>query len=565
MYKSLNIGKNKLGDKGQIITGITTGKNDIFLKLWHELSRNKINLDLINISDFSENKNWIPYSKGGNFRKWYGNLEYFVNWNRKTEFNRSKTTLQHLYFKEGFTWSFITTGKFNARILPKGFLWDVAGSPAIFENDKQKYSYLALVNSNLCQKILDIFNPTMNYQSIDVQNIPLDDNILNTNISEITENCYSISKKDWDSREISWDFEQSPLLGIREQGVVESDKGFVDREKGLGNSGKGSVSLKAAYEAWVAEVSQDFFQLHTNEEELNRIFIDIYGLQDELTPEVALKDITILQDELKAEDLEALEPAFRAGEKVVLPIQANVVMQQFLSYLVGTLLGRYRLGRKGLHIAHPNPTDEELAPYPVDNVALPFQMEIDEDAIIPIMGSTCAFPDDAVKRVDDIIHRIWGDASHTENLNFINQCLGMDYEKWMCEQFWAYHISGTMYKKKPIYWLFCSNPKSPQKSAFRVLVYMHRMDAYTVQKILRNYLHPHIEYVKGKYEEMHANEANLTKQEFKAYENLAKQISELKEYEQKLKEVANQQITFDLDDGVKVNYAKFEGVVAVIK
>ncbi len=324
-------------------------------------------------------------------------------------------------------------------------------------------------------------------------------------------------------------------------------------------------NLEAAYDTWVAAVSQDFFQLHANEVELNRIFIDIYGLQDELTPEVALKDITILQDELKADDLEVIEPAFRAGEKVALPIQSNVVMQQFISYLVGTLLGRYRLGQKGLHIAHPNPTDEELAPYPVDNVALPFQMEIDEDAIIPIMGAACAFPDDAVKRVDDIIHRIWGDASHTENLNFINQCLGMEVEKWMTEQFWAYHISGTMYKKKPIYWLFCSNPKSPQKSAFRVLVYMHRMDAYTVQKILRNYLHPHIEYVKGKYEEMHANEANLTKQEFKAYENLAKQISELKEYEQKLKEVANLQITFDLDDGVSVNYAKFEGVVAVIK
>src|SRR5690606_29109954 len=194
-----------------------------------------------------------------------------------------------------------------------------------------------------------------------------------------------------------------------------------------------------------------------------------------------------------------------------------------------------------------------------------FTFKIDEVAIIPIMGSACAFPDDAVKRVADIIHRICVDPWHTENLNFLNQCLGMDYEKWMTEQFWAYHISGTMYKKKPIYWLFCSNPKSPQKSAFRVLVYMHRMDAYTVQKILRNYLHPHIEYVKGKYEEMHANEANLTKQEFKAYENLAKQISELKEYEQKLKEVANQQITFDLDDGVSVNYAKFEGVVAVIK
>ncbi len=351
--------------------------------------------------------------------------------------------------------------------------------------------------------------------------------------------------------------------------------------------GEGKRSLKDSYEAWEEEVSQDFFQLHANEEDLNRIFIDIYGLKEELTPEVLLADITILQDELvarrqkskkkKGEDEESLEEAklsplwkelenqFRKGQEVNLPFSGDIVMQQLLSYLVGTMLGRYRLDKPGLYIAHPNPTEEELATYQVENAALPFQMAIDEDAIIPLMGSACAFPDDAVKRVDELLHRIWGDESHTENLNFLNQALGMPYEKWMCEQFWAYHISVTMYKKKPIYWLFCSNPKSPQKSAFRVLVYMHRMDAYTVQKILRNYLHPHIEYVKAKYQEMHDNEANLNKQELKDLEHLAKQLSELKEYEQVLKDLANQQITFDLDDGVTVNYAKFEGAVAVIK
>ncbi|MDM1369035.1 BREX-1 system adenine-specific DNA-methyltransferase PglX [Myroides marinus] len=514
--------------------GLQTGNNDVWLKKWYET--NLRNTVLKNGNEF------YKYNKAGEFRKWYGCQDTLIYYKNSGEDLRKsgKAVFRNYneYFKQSLSWGLISSGSFGARFYPNGFIFDNgAPSISILENDKQYF--LALLNSNVGYYFLKILNPTLNFQVGNISNIPVKK--VESFNSVFVEQNISMSKKDWDSRETSWDFESNPLLGQQQN------------------------NLAAAYEAWVAEVSQDFFQLHANEEELNRIFIDIYGLQDELTPEVALKDITILQDELKADDLEALEPAFRAGETVALPIQANVVMQQFISYLVGALLGRYRLGQKGLHIAHPNPTDEELAPYPVDHVALPFQMEIDEDAIIPIMGSACAFPDDAVKRVDDIIHRIWGDASHTENLNFINQCLGMEYEKWMTEQFWAYHISGTMYKKKPIYWLFCSNPKSPQKSAFRVLVYMHRMDAYTVQKILRNYLHPHIEYVKGKYEEMHANEANLSRQELKVYENLAKQISELKEYEQKLKEVANLQITFDLDDGVAVNYAKFEGVVAVIK
>lgn len=557
-YTFFESGKNILDDLVLIKVGIDTGNNKQYLRFWYEINNSHFFR-----SDYESLPRWYPYNKGGEFSKYYGNRDFVVFWEDegisiKSERNSNLRAL-HLQLNESISWSLLAGNNFGVRYYNSGFIFDNNGRSIFFKNNQDKNAYFdylfTLLNSKLSYYFLDALNPTLAFQIGDVKRIPFVYNASFINsIKKISKENLFFSKKDWDSRETSWDFEQSPLLGIREQGLVESDKGS-------GNSG----SLKSAYEAWEAEVSQDFFQLHANEEELNRIFIDIYGLQDELTPEVALKDLTILQDELKGDDLEALEPAFRAGEKVSLPIQANVVMQQFISYVVGTLLGRYRLDKKGLHIAHPNPTDEELAPYPVDHVALPLQMEIDEDAIIPIMGSACAFPDDAVKRVDDIIHRIWGDASHTENLNFINQCLGMDYEKWMTEQFWAYHISGTMYKKKPIYWLFCSNPKSPQKSAFRVLVYMHRMDAYTVQKILRNYLHPHIEYVKGKYDEMHANEANLTKQELKVYENLAKQISELKEYEQKLKEVANLQITFDLDDGVTVNYANFEGAVAVIK
>ncbi|HCC95654.1 MAG TPA: BREX-1 system adenine-specific DNA-methyltransferase PglX [Flavobacteriaceae bacterium] len=519
--------------------GIATSNNDYFLKLWFEVSFDKIGIS--KIKDDS-NEKWYPYNKGGESRKWYGNDYYVLNYENDGQelkgFSKSVIRNPEFQMLESLTWSLTSSDKFAVRKKEKGYFFDVNGM-SLFPSDDQYY-LLGLLNSKYAFNILKLLNPTMAFQVGDISRIPVIYQ-KNQKLSFFSSENVQITKKDWDSRETSWDFDTNPLLGQQQN------------------------NLAAAYEAWVAEVSQGYFQLHANEEELNRIFIDIYGLQDELTPEVALKDITILQDELKADDLEAIEPAFRAGEMVTLPIQQNVVMQQLLSYLVGTMLGRYRLDKASLHIAHPNPTEEELAAYQVENVALPFQMEIDEDAIIPLMGSACAFPDDAVKRVDNLLHRIWGDESHTENLNFLNQCLGIDYEKWITEQFWAYHISGTMYKKKPIYWLFCSNPKSPQKSAFRVLVYMHRMDAYTVQKILRNYLHPHIEYVKGQYEEMQQNELNLSKQELKVFDNMAKQISELKVYEQVLKELANQQITFNLDDGVTVNYAKFEGAVAVIK
>ncbi|HAL53952.1 MAG TPA: hypothetical protein DCP78_17460, partial [Sphingobacterium sp.] len=499
---------------------------------------------------------WFTVNNGGANRKWYGNNFDVLNWynagydikNFRNEQGKLRSRPQNIqyFFKEGITWSTSSSSQNVVfRFSSNDFVFESSGSKFFCDNNSNLLDILSYFNSKVSRYFIEIFTNGRGVSEGAIKQLPympLNGELVRGR----SQNSISISKKDWNSRETSWDFEVNPLLARREKG-------------------EGEISLKASYEVWKAEVSQVFFQLHANEEELNRIFIDIYSLQEELTPEVALKDITILQDELKADDLDVLETEFREKGTVNLPIQQNIVMQQLLSYLVGTMLGRYRLDQPRLHIAHPNPTEKELASYQVENAALPFQMAIDEDAIIPLMGSACAFPDDAVKRVDELLHRIWGDESHTENLNFLNQALGMPYEKWMCEQFWAYHISGTMYKKKPIYWLFCSNPKSPQKSAFRVLVYMHRMDAYTVQKILRNYLHPHIEYVKAKYQEMHDNEANLNKQELKDLEHLAKQLSELKEYEQVLKDLANQQITFDLDDGVTVNYAKFEGAVAVIK
>lgn len=532
----------KLYSYAHSFQGLISGDNDKLLRLWFELCEDSISFDFKSYEASINNITYVPYQKGGSFRRWYGNKDYVLFWNGTgNHLTRARTENRNYYFKNGISWNFLSSDKYACRETDFGNLWDVSGTSFFPNSENQFQFFLGLYNSKVIQLFLNLLNPTLNYQVENVLACPVNPSIFKLEkIEGLVINSKYISKTDWDSRETSWDFKQNPLLAQQQD------------------------SLALAYHTWQEKVSQDFFQLHSNEEELNRIFIDIYGLQDELTPEVALKDITILQDELKAEDLTALESAYRAGETVVLPVQKDVVISQLLSYLVGCMLGRYRLDKKGLHIAHPNPSEEELAPYEVSGAALPFTMQIDEDAILPLMGAACAFPDDAVKRAEDILHRIYGEDSHTQNLNFIDDALGMKLEKWMTEKFWPYHISGTQYKKKPIYWLFSSNPKKPQTAAFRVLVYMHRMDGYTVQKIMRNYLHPHQEYLRNQYEVFKENEANLSKHELKTFENLQKQMIELKEYNEVLKQLADLQITFDLDDGVTVNYTKFTGAVAVI-
>lgn len=531
-------GNQYIKDIVDVKAGTVTGNDNYFINLWFEISYQ----EFTNVDVTKENYNKFEiFQKGGSPRKYYGNYENFIKLSKFYDVKHYNPSIRRgdsdFYFKKGVGWSQIGSGTRTFRIIENSVCG--TATPTIYSNKVCSNEYLcALLNTTISKTLLGIYNPTINLLTSDVGNIPF---IFRENfaIDEKVINNISLSKTDWDSRETSWDFEQNPLLAQQQ------------------------TSLSLAYQSWQEKVSEDFFQLHANEEELNRIFIDIYGLQDELTPEVALKDITILQDELKAEELTALESAYRTEETVVLPIQKDVVVSQLLSYLVGCMLGRYRLDKTGLHIAHPNASEEELAAYEVA-AALPLTFTIDDDAILPLMGNACAFPDDAVKWVEDILHRIYGDESHIQNLNFIDDALGMKLDKWMTEKFWLYHISGTQYKKKPIYWLFSSNPKKPQTAAFRVLVYMHRMDGYTVQKIMRNYLHPHQEYLRNQYEVFKENEANLSKPELKTFENLQKQMIELKEYNEVLKQLADLQITFDLDDGVTVNYAKFAGAVAVI-
>lgn len=489
----------------------------------------------------NDERKWYRYFKGGSYRKWYGNQEYLVLFYRNgkilKENNYGERNPQY-YFKRQINWSKIGSGKFSARDGIIGGLYDDAACQCPVREDYSFEYLLAYLNSCVVEKLLSIIHNTLNYSPGEIAKIPTiydpSDEILT-----LANSCLFISKTDWDSKETSWDFEKSPLLNE-------------------------SASLKAAYQKWQDNATQDFFQLHENEEELNRIFIDIYGLQEELTPEVALKDITILQEELNGKDVEQLESLFREEGKnaVMLPIKKDEVISQFISYSIGVFMGRYRLDTPGLHIAHPNPTEEELASYEVSLQGTTQSVEIDDDAIIPLMGSECAFPDDALVRVKNLVHNLWGEETLTENLNFINECVGTDLDKYLNEQFWKDHTS--RYKKKPIYWLFSSNPKKPQTSAFKVLVYMHRMDKYTVSKIQRQYLHPHQEWIKNEIEKAIANESNLSKNELKRLEKLRSWELECRDYNEVLKTLSLQEIDFDLDDGVTVNYEKFDGAVAKI-
>ncbi|NQV76722.1 MAG: BREX-1 system adenine-specific DNA-methyltransferase PglX, partial [Bacteroidetes bacterium] len=519
--------------------GMMTTDNEKFVRQWFEVSLNKIGFGMHNVKESVEsNKKWFPYNKGGSYRKWFGNNELVVNWKNEGEdiINNGMNSFRGktFYFKEGITWSFTGSNKFAVRFKPNGFIFDIQGSSA-FPEKSEIFNVCSYLCSELANYYLKILNPTLTFQANNLNVLPYKKNtIIKGDISivdDLTKSNIEFSKKDWDSRETSWDFEKNLILNE-------------------------SASLKSDFNRLQQEVTKDFFQLHSNEEELNRIFIEIYGLQGELTPEVALKDITILQDELKQNDLEALEEKFRAQGKdgIELPINRGEVISQFISYAIGLFMGRYRLDKPGLNIAHPNPTIQELASYTYNHG----EVIIDQDAILPFMGKNCNFNDDVVKQFTQLLDTIWGHEQRTENINFIQESLDKELEKFLVNDFWSYHCG--MYKKTPIYWLFSS-----EKGAFQVLVYMHRMNEFTVEKIRANYLLEHLKYLKSEITQKEANASSLSTAEAKQLDKLRADLIESEQYDMALKNVADQQIKFDLDDGVAKNYELFETVVAKIK
>lgn len=518
--------------------GLVTLDDDRFIHFWFEVSHLMLQKPGVNKETvLSNNKKWIVCNKGGGVRKWYGINWYVINWLNNGEEIKNNVILKYnggsytkeirsesMYFKHGITWSGISSKAPTFRMFEEGCIFSSSGSSA-FPN--QHYNYiLALLNSTTSKSIFELLSPSLSVLSGDIARVPVKYNN-EVEVENVTSNCISISKQDWDAHETSWDFEENEL--IRMQGRCEE-------------AGRNPHLMEDCYHCYQEEWTEKFNQLHENEEELNRQFIEIYGLQDELTPDVPLDEITILQQgEISIENND-------------IKWHADVVMKQLISYAIGCMMGRYRLDKKGLCIAHPNPDESEYAPYDYHGETF----EIDEDGIIPLMPKDSRFDDNAVNRLTDFMKIVFGEDTLTENMNFLEEQLGKSVEQYLIKDFWKDHKK--MYQNRPIYWLFSS-----KKGAFQVIAYMHRMNKYTVETIRNKYLLPHIDYLRQEIAGLDARISALTTQERKQYQKLNKDLEECMEYHDRLHVVADQQIAFDLDDGVVVNYAKFGDVLAKIK
>lgn len=525
---------NRISAYATAVKGLDTCDNPRFVRLWPEVAFSKVGLS-INSTDDTYNHKWFPYSKGGGFKKWYGLYDYVVNWendgevlrNLRDENGKIKSRPQNtrFYFKEGITWSSITSSRPSFRYMNNSIFG--GGGSALFSKRDIKLIG-GFMNSKLVTHYLQIINPTINFLVGDMLSLPVKFSSDNMN-TQIVDGCIDITKSDWDAHETSWDFKENELVRVYKEN--HGDGVFMDA-----NRLEDIVTLYKEY--WEGL----FNQLHANEEELNRQFIEIYGLQDELTPDVPLDEITILQQG---------EISVEAGKLVW---HNDVLAKQLISYAVGCMMGRYRLDRPGLHIAYPNPSAADVEAY--DFQGEPF--EIDDDGIIPLLGRDCPFDDNAYNRVVKFIRQVFGESFLNENLNFLEASLGRTLEDYFVKDFWKDHKK--MYSSRPIYWLFSST-----KGAFQCLTYMHRMNPYTAEAVRSKYLLPYIDFLKNKIGSYMERASSLNTSERKELDKMQKALDECLEYEEQLHDVADRQIRFDLDDGVVVNYAKFGDVLAKIK
>jgi hypothetical protein len=536
--------------------GMMTWDNDRFLREWHEVNHRKIGFGIGNVKDsVVSGIKWFPYNKGGVGRKWYGMYHLVVNWENEgkeiydsgmTSF-RGKTN----YFKRGLTYPRIGSSYFCVRESPLGFIFDING-PSCFPK-KNELALMSYLNSVVARHFLQIFCPTLTYQVGDIFKVPYIQDVPNvSSINTLVNNNILICKKDWDAHETSWDFQQNELLAINEGNFIDIIKDFADFKGILIDPAAPEHSkLSWHYDMYKMKWETLFYRLKQNEEELNKQFIEIYGLQDELEEFVRTDEITILQ---QGEIRVISEPGDDSGYGDTIEFNKDVVIKQLVSYAIGCWMGRYRLDKPGLWIAHPDAKPEEVATYDYNGE----KFEIDDDGIIPLMPSYANFPDNGYKRIVDFVRIAFGTEKLTENLNFIEDAIGMTIEKFMVKEFWKYHKK--MYQNRPIYWLFSS-----KKGAFQCLTYMHRMTPYTVEQIRSKYLLPHIEWLKNRTAEMESRASQLTNAERKVKEQMTKDLTECLEYHDELHLVADQNIGFDLDDGVIKNYAKFGNVLAKLK
>lgn len=512
----------KLGDLYRTLAGSSTGDNSRFLRIWQEVDSRTIGFHISKNYDGKGYK-WIPTLKGGGFQRWYGNFDYVMNWNNDGE--EIKYWVTHnpkdpntkswsrrlfntdLYFHEGITWSKITTGRFSARYMPEGFIMESA-SCGIMPSLKEQPIVLAILNSKVAQRIIDMFNPTVNIQVGDIMNIPMSSDIHDDNIEILVDRNIKNVASDWNSFETSWDFKKHPLI-------------------------RNVSTISEAFTQWQAECDDRFNQLKANEEDLNRIFIDIYGLQEELTPEVEDKDVTVRKADLQRD------------------------IKSLLSYTVGCMFGRYSLDVEGLAYAGGEWDSSKYQSF------IP-----DADNVIPITDEEY-LDDDIVSRLCAWLKAVYGADTLEENLDYIAKALGNkgstsreiirnyflnDFFKDHCQ---TYSVTGS--GKRPIYWLFDSG----KQNGFKALVYLHRYTPDTIGNLCIDYLLKMQRVYESEINRMqdmmdHSGNAREVAVASRRKDKLAKQLKECREYYEKISYLALSRIKLDLDDGVKVNYRKLQ-------
>ncbi len=546
--------------------GLATSDNNRFLKFWHEVAVSNIGFNYSRRHAINSGLKWFPCSKGGTFRRWYGNMYYVVNWQNDGEeicdyaatlYKNATRTIKNIQFYfdfEGATWSTISSGKVSFRFFPKGCLFETKGSVCIPNEGISNNSLMGYLNSPLVNAFLEAISPTMDYHEGPIGRLPYKE-IQSEPIDHLVVQNIAISKQDWDAHETSWDFAQNELVALNNSDAYTD---VMDENAGQNGIYVDITMPKFGDLEWLMGLYKQkwetkFEQLHENEEELNRQFIDIYGLQDELTPDVPMNEITILQ---QGEIFFIPAPGDSSGVCNTIIWRNDEIIKQLISYAVGVWMGRYRLDRKGLAIAHPQPTAEELAPYDYNGETV----RIDDDAIIPILPAGSPFDDNLPHRIADFVRIAFGEENLTQNLNYMEQCLGETIEQYCLKDFWGYHKK--MYQNRPIYWLFSS-----KKGAFKAIAYMHRMNAYTAEQVRAKYLLPYIDFTQQQVSDLDARAAELSTKERKQLDGLRKQLDELREYHDRLQVVAEdtERTQFDLDDGVVVNYAKYGDVLAKLK
>jgi len=511
-----------LKEVGKPCSGLQTGENDRFLKQWYEIGLSKIRLFGDPEQDI-KSKYWLPHKKGGAFRRWYGNHDYVLNW-----MNDGLSVKQHpgslernpdKWFLPGVTWSHTSSSSFSARITEQGFSFNVEG-PTFFSETPE--FHLGMLCSNSAIYLMGLINPTIHYLVGTVSLVPEAAPTSKIRVHDVVVGLIALGREDWDAYETSWDFSTLPLL----QPDHRND------------------TLEATYTTLRSHWQSMTDEMQRLEEENNRIFIDAYGLQDELTPEVPLNEITL-----------TCNPAYRYGIKN--DTAANEArlradtMAEFLSYAVGCMFGRYSLDAPGLILANQGETlADYLGRFPEPS------FRPDADNVIPMLDADW-FPDDITDRFRLFLRVTFGEDHFRENLRYIEDCLGKEIRKYFTRDFYADHVQ--RYKKRPIYWMFSS-----PKGTFNALIYMHRYQSDTVSVLLNDYLREFISKLEGERARLDklADDPTATQgQRTRAMKDAAKvatQIGELTAWERDvIFPLAQQRIEIDLDDGVKANYPKF--------